>query len=167
MEFSTKISVKRFIFASSIAACEFPSNGNVINEKSLPDAKYHYAVSKKIGEELVKQYSNKFPCTVIRFAAVYSDWCEYAPLYKFLSSWLSRKLESRVVGGSGKSAIPYIHIRDLCQIIKIIIESSDNLPQFDTYNASTDGSTSHKEIFKISTRYFFGIDIKPIYLPKF
>ncbi|MFZ2324436.1 MAG: NAD(P)-dependent oxidoreductase [Ignavibacteriaceae bacterium] len=92
LEFSTKISVKRFIFASSIAACEFPSNGNVINEKSLPDAKYHYAVSKKIGEELVKQYSNKFPCTVIRFAVVYSDWCEYAPLYKFLSSWLSRKL---------------------------------------------------------------------------
>lgn len=59
LEFSTKISVKKFIFASSIAACEFPSNGNVINEKSLPDVKYHYAVSKKIGEELVKQYSNK------------------------------------------------------------------------------------------------------------
>jgi len=84
LEFSSLVGAGRFIFASSIAACEFPSNGNVITERTLPDANYHYAISKKLGEELVKKYSHQFPCTVIRFAAVYSDWCQYAPLYKFL-----------------------------------------------------------------------------------
>ena len=166
LEFALRVGAKRFIFSSSLAACEFPSNGNVITEKTSPDANYHYAISKKLGEELVKEYSNSFPCTVVRFAAVYSDWCEFAPLYKFLSSWLSNKIESRIIGGKGESAIPYIHIRDLCQMLKIIIDKTSELPQFDIYNASPNGSISHKELFEISTHYFFGEKIKPINLPK-
>ncbi|MFZ1519904.1 MAG: NAD(P)-dependent oxidoreductase [Ignavibacteriaceae bacterium] len=166
LDFSALVNTKRFIFASSIAACEFPSVGNVITEKTSPDAIYHYAISKKLGEALVKNYSDRFPCTVVRFAAVYSDWCEFAPLYKFLTSWLSKKLESKIIGGKGESAIPYIHIRDVCQMIKLVIEKTSKISNFDIFNASPDGSTSHKEIFEISTRYFFGEAIKPIYLPK-
>lgn len=166
LKFAIKIGAKRFIFSSSLAACEFPSNGNVITENTSPDANYQYAISKKLGEELVKEYSDRFPCTVVRFAAVYSDWCEFAPLYKFLSSWLSKKIESRIIGGKGESAIPYIHIRDLCQMLKIIIDRTSKLPQFDVYSASPNGSISHKELFEISTRYFFGEMIKPINLPK-
>ncbi|MCU0343985.1 MAG: NAD(P)-dependent oxidoreductase [Ignavibacterium sp.] len=167
LEFAIKVNAKRFIFSSSLAACEFPSNGNVITEKTSPDADYHYAISKKMGENLVKEYSNRFPCSVIRFAAVYSDWCEFAPLYKFLSSWLSKKLESRILGGKGESAIPYIHIRDLCKMLKVVVDKTSELPGFDVYSASPNGSISHKELFEISTRYFYGEVIKPIGLPKF
>jgi nucleoside-diphosphate-sugar epimerase len=167
LEFSSLIGIKRFIFASSVAACEFPSNGNLIMESSPPDADYHYARSKKEGEELVKKYSNKFSCSVIRSAAVFNDWCEYPPLYKFLSRWLARKLDSKIIAGRGLSSVPYIHIRDLCILLKSIIEKSDTLPDFDIYNASPDGSTSHKEIFEISTHYFFGKTVKPIHLQKY
>ena len=167
LEFASKLNPKRFIFASSLAACKFPANGNVITEKTSPDANYHYAVSKKAGEMLVKKYSDQFPCSVIRFAAVYSDWCEFAPLYKFLSCWLSKKIESRVIGGKGESAIPYIHIRDLCQMLQIIMAQTKTLSEFDIYNASPNGSTSHKELFQISTHYYFGEAIKPFHLPKY
>lgn len=167
LEFSSLVGIKRFIFASSVAACEFPAYGKVITETSLPDAEYHYARSKKEGEILVEKYSQKFPCTVIRAAAVFSDWCEYAPLYKFLSRWLTKKLDSKIIAGKGFSAIPYIHIRDLCRLLKTIIDKSEQLPDFDIYNASPDGSTSHKEIFEVSTHYFFGRSVKPIYLPKY
>jgi len=166
LEFAAKLKVKRFIFASSLAACEFPTNGNVITEKTPPDADYQYAVSKKAGELLVEQYSNQFPCSVVRFAAVFSDWCEFAPLYKFLSSWLSKKIESRIIAGKGESGIPYIHIRDLCQMFQIIFAKTEELPDYDVYNASPNGSTSHKEIFRISTHYFFGEQIKPVHLTK-
>ena len=166
LEFSNSIGIKRFIFASSIAACEFPEDNNFITENSLPDADYHYAKSKKAGEELVKLYSKYFSCSVFRPAAVFSDWCEYAPLYKFLSRWLTKKLDSKIIGGKGLSAVPYLHIRDLCNLIKTIIEKSDDLPRFEIYNASPDGSTSHKEIFEISTHYYFGKAVKPVYLPK-
>jgi len=166
LEFARNINVKRFLFASSVAACKFPTDGEVINEKSIPDADYAYARSKKYGEELIKQYSQYFPCSVIRFAAVFSDWCEYAPLYKFLSRWLSKKIDSRILGGKGDSAIPYIHIHDLCQLLRNVFKKTNELPDYDIYNASPDGSTSHRELFEIVTRYYFGESIKPIYLPK-
>jgi nucleoside-diphosphate-sugar epimerase len=167
LEFAKKVGIQRFIFASSIAACNFPKNGEFINEQTPLDANYHYARSKKQGELLLKDYSIHFPCIVIRFAAVFSDWCEFAPLYKFLSRWLSNKFDSRIVGGSGNSAIPYIHIRDICQIICKIINKNPTLPKFDVYICSPSFSTSHNSIFELSTRYFFGKFSKPIYLPKF
>ncbi len=166
LEFAARTNTQRFIFASSLAACEFPVDGNLITEKTTPDANYQYATSKKIGEGFVQEYSSKFSCSVIRFAAVYSDWCEFAPLYKFLTTWLSKKIESRIIGGKGESAIPYIHIKDLCQLIHLTILKSNELPNFDIYNASPNGSTSHKELFEIATRYFYGEVIKPVHLPK-
>lgn len=167
LEFASRLNPKRFIFASSLAACKFPTNGNLITEKTSPDANYNYAVSKKAGEMLVEKYSDQFPCSVIRFAAVYSDWCEFAPLYKFLCCWLSKKIESRVIGGRGESAIPYIHIRDLCQMLQIIMAKTKTLSKFNIFNASPNGSTSHNELFQISTRYYFGEAIKPFHLPKY
>jgi hypothetical protein len=102
----------------------------------------------------------------LRFAAIYSDWCEFAPLYKFLSNWLSNNIDSKILGGKGESAIPYIHVHDVCRILKIIVRETGRLPGFDIYNVSGDGSTSHKELFELATRYYFGESVKPYYIPK-
>ena len=80
LEQAKKLDPKRFIFASSLAACNFPSPGEVINEQSPLDADFPYAVSKKKGEQMVKAYAEYFPCTSVRLAAVYGDWCEYGRL---------------------------------------------------------------------------------------
>ena len=166
LELSRKIQVKRFIFASSLAACEFPEKGNIINEKSSVDAQFAYAKTKKLGEEFTKEYSRFFNCSVVRFAAVYSDWCEYAPLYKFLEAWLGKKISSRVLGGKGESAITYIHIFDLTKLLCKIIHKNRFLPSFDTYIASHDGSCSHKSLFKTSTMEFFGQEKNPLFVAK-
>lgn len=167
LDMSLGISAKRFIFASSIAACNFPLSRATVDENSSPDADYHYAKSKKAGELLAKEYSSKLPCTIVRFAAVFSDWCEFAPLYKFLSNWLSKRIDSRIIGGKGESSIPYIHIRDLCRLIKTIIVKSGELEEYNIFCASPSGSTSQKSIFDISTNYFFGKRIKSIHIPKY
>lgn len=166
LEFAKDIVIKRFVFASSLAACNFPQNGEFINEQTSPDADFAYAHSKKIGEYMVKEYSQYFPCSVVRFAAVYSDWCEYAPLYKFLSTWLSRKIDSRIIAGKGESAIPYIHVQDIVSLMRVILKNTKELERFAIYNASPDGSVSHKELYKIAVSYFFGRTFKPIYIPR-
>ena len=82
---------------------------------------------KKLGEEFTKEYSRFFNCSVVRFAAVYSDWCEYAPLYKFLETWLEKTINSKILGGKGESAITYIHIFDLPKLLcKIIRKKSSD-----------------------------------------
>jgi NADH-quinone oxidoreductase subunit G/[NiFe] hydrogenase diaphorase moiety small subunit/NADP-reducing hydrogenase subunit HndD len=155
IELARQLKIKRFIFASSLAACNFPGPGRTINEKTSPDADFAYAKTKKTGEALLRANSSDIPAIVIRFAAVFSDFCEYPPLYKFLGTWLAKGYDSRILGGRGESAVPYIHIHDLARLILTVIQKSHLLPQFDTY----------AELFEIATRNYFGIRVKPIFIP--
>ncbi len=167
LELSNMLKVKRFIFSSSVAACSFPPKGKAITEESPADGDFPYACSKRRAEMLIKEYSESFPCSIVRLAAVYSDWCEYPMLYMLLKYWLSKnKIMSRVVAGHGESAIPYIHIRDLIKLFLRIIHISGTLPQFGLYIAGPNGSVSHNELFKTATRYYYGHDVKSFRIPK-
>jgi nucleoside-diphosphate-sugar epimerase len=166
LKYSKELGIKRFIFASSIAACSFPSPGETINERSPLDADFPYAVSKRRCEEMIEEISDSFPCTIFRFAAVYSDWCEYGPLYMFLKTCLSSSWMSRIIGGKAESAIPYIHINCVLKAISIVLEKSDQLPQFDTYIVTPDNTTSHRELFELANRLYSGKRKNPICIPK-
>ncbi len=161
------LNIKRFLFASSLAACKFTSDpGHVLNEQSPPDANFPYARSKRRAEEIIRNYATLFPCTILRFAAVYSDWCEYPPLFVFLSTWLAGKWNSRILGGRGESSVTYIHISDLVRMIQCILEQSDNLPQLSIYVASPSGTVTHKQLFEAATKYYFGRSKRPLKIPK-
>ncbi|MCF7808757.1 MAG: NAD(P)-dependent oxidoreductase [Candidatus Marinimicrobia bacterium] len=166
-EEAAALSLKRFIFASSLVVSEFPDPGVRLTEKSALDADFPYAVTKIAGEAMAKEWSQRYPCTVIRFAAVFSDWCEYGPLYKFLDTWSSRSWKSRVLGGRGSSAVPYIHINSLLKLIQAIINRSEDLNDFDVFIASPDNSTSHQELYDASTRLIFGEKRTAIHMPVF
>jgi len=166
LEHSKELGLKRFIYASSLAACNFPPSGKAVNEQSPLDADFPYAISKQKGEHMLEAYSESFPCASIRLAAVYGDWCEYGLLYILLKTWLSSSWKSRIMGGNGESAIPYIHVNCVAQVIELVIAKSDQLPQFDVYLASPDGATSHTELFDMATRYYFGEIKHPIFMPK-
>jgi nucleoside-diphosphate-sugar epimerase len=166
-ELAKHLNIKRFLFASSLAACKFSDDyENLVNEKSPADAEYLYAITKKAGEEMSKEYSEFFPCTIIRFAAVYSDWCEYPPLYIFLNTWLSKSWNARIIGGKGESSITYIHINDLIKLLLRVIEKSSELPAIDTYVASPAGTVSHNDLFREATKYYYGHSAKSFHIPK-
>jgi nucleoside-diphosphate-sugar epimerase len=160
-----ELAVKRFIFASSVAACKFPAPGGSIVEQSPPDADFPYARSKREGESMVWECSQRFPCSVVRLAAVVSDWCEYAPLYIFLSTWLSGRWNARILGGKGLSAVPYIHSRDVNRLFLTVLERSSSLPPFAVYQASPDGATSQVELFELATRFHSGESASPVLMP--
>ncbi len=168
LNMSQLIGIKHFIFTSSLAACKFPPYDKVLTEESPPDADFPYARSKRRGEAVIKGYSNLFSCSTLRLAAVYSDWCEYPPLYILLKSWLTTgDLKSRVLGGKGESAVPYIHVKDLVKMFLRVFERTDSLPRLNTFIASPNGSVSHKDLFKTATKYYYGKEMTPIPLPKF
>lgn len=166
LEHAKELNIKRFIFPSSLAACKFPAPGEAVNEHTPPDADFPYAVAKRKCEKMLREYSEHFPCTSIRLAAVFSDWCEYGPLYMFLKTWLSDSWDSRIIGGAGESAIPYVHINCVSRVISIVLEKSDQLENFDTYVVTTEGATSHQELFDLATRLYFGEIKHPVFMSK-
>ena len=135
-------------------------------ETTPPDGDHIYARTKAIGEAMLAEYSDDFPSVIVRFAALFSDWCEYAPLYVLLRSWLSRAWKGRIVAGHGESAVPYLHVKDAVGFIGHLLTRVDELDDGEIVIASPDGSVSHGELFTISTTYENEDAKPPRYLPR-
>lgn len=166
LELARELGVDRFVFASSLAACEFPPPGAPLDEAAETDARFAYARSKHAGEEMVREHTEHFAGTILRMAAVFSDWCEYPPLYVFLRTWLSDAWNARILAGRGESAVPYLHVADLVRLLNVVVERRDELPRFAVYNASPDHCASHRELFDAATRAYFADAVKPRLLPR-
>ncbi|MBN1446739.1 MAG: NAD(P)-dependent oxidoreductase, partial [Bacteroidetes bacterium] len=160
------LDARHFIFASSLAACSFPQDGEVITEDTAPDADFPYARSKREAEALIREHESPYVRSIVRFAALYSDWCEYPPAYEFLKTWSSGRWNSRLLGGRGKSAVPYLHIKDLIALLFRVIEETDRLPACAVYNASPNHTTSHEEMYRAAMKFFIGRPAKPLHIPR-
>lgn len=161
-----ELGAKRFFFSSSLAGCEFTGKTGVATEETPLSANFPYARSKREAESIIQQHSRNIPCTVFRLGAVFSDWCEYSPLYIFLETWLSTSPISYFIGGKGEFAIPYIHIRNVIDFINHIIGSSHTLPRFGIYLASEPEAVTLNQIYASATKCYYNKELTPIYLPR-
>lgn len=165
LESCSPLGLKRFILASSLAVTDFASRDVVLTEESPADGGYPYARSKKAAEDLVSSYQERFPCTIARLAAVYSDWCEYAPLYVLLNSWLTKGWRQRFIAGRGETAIPYLHVQDLNSFWLRLIAASDALSGLNILLASPSGCVSHNELFQAAMSFTLDRPEKSVRLP--
>jgi nucleoside-diphosphate-sugar epimerase len=166
LELAPGVGVRRVVFPSSLAACRFPPAGRALDETSPPDGEHIYARSKKAGEEMLREFQDRLRGTTVRFAALFSDWCEYAPLFMFLQTWLSNAWNRRVLGGRGRSAIPYLHIRDAVAFLTAVIERGDTLAPGEVLVASPDGAVTHAELFEVATAFYYGAPRRPLHVPR-
>ncbi len=160
------IGVRRFVFSSSVAASRFPPPGGVLDERSQPDGDHIYARTKAAGEAMLREYRDRMRSVIVRFAALFSDWCEYPPLFVFLSTWLSTAWNRRILAGRGASAIPYLHVWEVDPFLKRVLDRIDEFGPEEVLIASPDGAVSHKQLFEAATLLFHGEPSRPRYLPK-
>jgi nucleoside-diphosphate-sugar epimerase len=165
LENCINMGVKRFVFASSLTVTQFSKNDKKINENSPLDATNPYAQSKQAAEDIIREYSSRFPCTIVRIAAIYSDWGEHGPLYILLKKWLGDGWQSRFIAGRGETALPYLHVKDLNHLWLKIIDNHNKLTALDIILASPDGCSSHNDIYQFATSCYSGQVKKAYYIP--
>jgi nucleoside-diphosphate-sugar epimerase len=160
------LGIRHFVFSSSVAACSFPKPGAVVTEDSPADGRHVYARTKRAGEDMLAEYAGHFHSIIVRFAALFSDWCEYPPLFMFMQTWLSRVWNHRVLGGRGESAIPYLHIHELWPFFLNLLDRLDELPDGQVLIASPDGAVTHRQLFDAVTYEVLGRRVEPILMPR-
>lgn len=166
LDLSSTLGVERFVFSSSTAACALPPRGGTLTEWSPPDGTHIYARTKGRGEAMVREYGDRFKAVIVRFAALFSDWCEYPPLYFFLRTWLSHTWNASILGGRGHSAIPYLHVTDVVLLLRRVLDRFEDLNHGEVLLASPDGAVSHQALFEAATLAWAGTRRKPHHMPK-
>ena len=161
-----RLGPRHLLFASSVAACDFTRPGSPVTELSTADGKTPYAVSKRCGEDLVNQHTGSFSASIVRFGALFSDWCEYEPLYHFLSLWLSSSWRRRFLAGGGQAAIPFLHIDDAVIFVRRLVDRHETLDAREVLIAAPNGATSHSELHAVATACHFGKRLKALHVPR-
>jgi nucleoside-diphosphate-sugar epimerase len=158
--------VRHVVFGSSLLACRPPRAGRAITEESPPHGQHIDAVTKREGEALLFEYSDRLHPVIVRFAPLFSDWCEYPPLFLLLETWLSEAWNHQMVCGSGRSAVPYLHIDDAALFMLEVLERLDDLKPCEVLIASPDQAVSHRELYEAATLAFTGARRKPVLVPR-
>ena len=141
--------VERLVFASSMVAMLPPPQGEMLTERSPTSDYIPYGKSKSIGEELVKENTDRLPATVLRIAGVFSDWCELPPLDSLIRLWVGNWPLNRIIVGRGDTGIPYIHRADLLRLVRSCIDQNAKMADHEVFLASQHGVVSHKELFHL------------------
>lgn len=166
LELAQCLHLKKLFFTSSSAACPFPPRGGAVTEDTPPTAPPPYSRSKRRGEEMCREYADRVPSCILRLAAIFSNWCEYEPLYNFIETWLGGGWDSRVLGGRGRWAIPYLHVRDLVGFFLTVVERCDELEPLEVLQASSNGCVSMLDLYRQTTLHAYGVPRRYLYVPK-
>ena len=166
LELCERVGTRHFVFSSSLAASRFPAQGRALDESSPPDGEHIYARTKGLGEQMLAEYRDRFHSVIVRFAAMFSDFCEYPPLYMFLGTWLSKRWNRAVLGGRGISAIPYLHVHEMPGFFHALLERLEDLPPEQVVIAGSDDIVSHRRLFEAATGEFFRQPVEPTMMPR-
>lgn len=166
LESAAAARVRHFVFSSSILACRPPRAGRAITEESPPHGRHIDAATKREGEAMLFEFSDRLHPVIVRAAPLFSDWCEYPPLFELLETWLSGAWNRRILWGQGRSAVPYLHINDLVLFMLELLVRLDEFKPCEVLIASPDGAVSHRELFEACTTAYYGSRLQPIFAPR-
>ena len=150
LEASKNIQIKKFIYAASSSCYGNPKNFP-ISENDKIETKHPYALTKYLGEELVKNYASIFnmPNISFRFFNVYGPRINTSSQYgavfgKFLSQKISKK--PLTIVGDGRQTRDFIYVEDL---IDAFLKASKSKLVNKIYNLGSGKETSINKIAKL------------------
>ena len=143
-----KKKVKQFIFASS----EWVYGNTINNSEQIETDKIditsmesEYAITKIIGEQLIKINNTQFVSTILRFGIIYGprtgNWSAFEAIFNLV------RTKDKAEIGSLKTSRRFIHVKD---IVSGIIASL-NYPSNDVFNLCGDNDITLKDIIDESS----------------
>jgi len=137
LEYSMKVGLPRFIFASSMSVYGHPSNLPVTEDAALAP-KSLYGASKASGEFLVQGFSGLLSGTyvILRFASIYGPEKRYGVTHEFINRAL-RGLPL-ILFNRGRNTSDFVYIEDVVRAIYLSAKSDCQ----GTYNIGSGEETS-------------------------
>lgn len=121
--------VEQFVFASTMLVHAPTDPGLPIDEDSLLEPKWAYPKSKTDTEQLIRERHGAIPFVLLRIAGVYDDVCHSPPLANQIQRINERWLTSGVYPGDTSHGQAFLHLEDLVEAIRLLIERRAELPR--------------------------------------
>ena len=134
--------LKRFIYVSSQAAAGPSLDGVPITEEARPEPISNYGKSKLQGEEMVQEYFEHFPATIIRPPSVYGPRdSDILTIFKYVKAGIKPKI------GNKEKRISIVYVSDLVR--GILLAARHKNAEYETFFVSNKQNFSLTEFMNL------------------
>lgn len=157
----------RYIFISSASAYSKPTEQLPITEETPLSNKFaDYSENKRLCEENLKSYKDRFCYTVVRPSHTYDDRAVPVGVHGTMGSYevlyRIQKGLPVIIHGDGTTLWTLTHARDFAKMLHAVCESESS--RYETYTATTDEYHTWNKIYSIIADVV-GVPLNPIYVP--
>lgn len=158
-------SVKRLIFASSMAVYADSPTPRPISESYLTEPLSPYGIGKLAAEKYCLQLAREMgmDCHVLRYFNTYGPGQTYTPYVGVITIFIERLLrgEAPIIFGDGEQRRDFIHVSDIVAANLLAMQSNE--PR-GLYNVGTGRATSVTEIARLLCQRI-APGLSPVYAP--
>jgi nucleoside-diphosphate-sugar epimerase len=160
--------VEQLVFTSTLLVMEpAEEKTEVITEKSpLEDEPWEYPRSKIETEEMIRAEHGDLPAVILRVAGVYDDEGHSIPIGQHIARIYERHLESYFFPGDPEHGTPYVHLDDLMECFRRVVERRRELGSYTVFLIAEPGLMSHRELQDTIGELIHGKEWPTIRIPK-
>lgn len=126
--------VEQFIFSSTNLVYEPAEPGRLIDENSPLRPSWAYPESKVKTEAVIRDYHGDIPVVIARIAGVYDEWGHSIPLSHQIERIYEKQLLGHLYSGDTEKGNPFIHLDDLLDAFKRMVEQRRQLESYEVFN---------------------------------
>ncbi len=119
----------QFVFSSTMLVYAPCKRGEKIREESVVDPKWEYPLSKTKTEEIIRKRQGNSKSVILRIAGVYDDDCNSIPISQHIIRIYEKRIESHLFPGNPDQGATFLHMDDLLQALKLVVEKREILPK--------------------------------------
>lgn len=163
-EFETE----QFVFSSTILVMEPAQEDEVITEFSpLEDEPWDYPKSKIKTEKLIRQERGNIKTVILRIAGVYNEDTHTVPIAQQIARIYEKQFESYFYPGDASHGQAFVHLDDLVNLIRRVIEKRGELPETDVFLIAEPDLMSYQELQDEIGKLIHGEEWTTVWIPKF
>jgi nucleoside-diphosphate-sugar epimerase len=160
--------VGQFVFSSTILVMEPANDNELLTEDSpLEDEPWDYPRSKIETEKRIRLEHGDTPVVILRIGGVYDEYGHAVPIAQQINRIYQQELESYLFPGNASHGQAFVHIDDLLECFRKVVERRDVLDPVDVFLIAEPDLMSYKELQDEIGRLLFGKDWKTVWVPRF
>jgi nucleoside-diphosphate-sugar epimerase/uncharacterized membrane protein len=148
--------VEQFVYASTMLVHAPGDPGVPINEDSPLEPKWPYPQSKLAAEKVMRDERGSIPTVILRIAGVYSDDGDLPALAYQIQRIYERQMLSHVFPGEPSHGQSVVHLEDLTQAFRRIIDRRAQLPNDTTLLVGEPATESYEALQNLMGRLIHG-----------
>jgi nucleoside-diphosphate-sugar epimerase len=161
-----RFEVEQFVFSSTHILMKPSEDGTPLTEESPADPAWAYPKSKLETERLIQREHGKIPAVVLRISGVYNEEGHTVPLAQQMDRIARKDLESYLFPGDPESGQAYVHLEDLVDLVRRVIERRRELDRYEVFLVAEPDKVPYSELQERMGELIHGTEWPTIRIPK-